>query len=231
MNLSVIAWLSMYILYPNMLLESRCNNYIIASCPGPFPFPAFQCCMLNIQFLKSSSIIGERRLMLSQGCYCKNFQVQEWFKNRRKKDKLLKQRTQPKKRGRPWNSTSSTTATPAKKAKSATEMVTRSPLLVQKLISQSSQQHQQHHVEIDARSLLSQIQTPQQQAMIDEVANHLTSLTPPTAGHLLASSSDGGVGQMNLQQGTATASDDGSIDTVAIAGHELQVASSIELGM
>ena len=111
-------------------------------------------------------------------------------------------------------------------------MVTRSPLLVQKLISQSPQ-HQQHQglVEIDARSLLSQIQAPQhtQQAMIDEVASHLTSLTPPTAGHLLASSSDGGAGQMNLQQGTA--SDDGSMDAVAIAGHELQVASSIELGM
>ena len=210
-----------------MLLESRCNNYYSLK-SRPIPIPSISMLHAECTILKSSSIIGERRLMLSQGCYCKNFQVQEWFKNRRKKDKLLKERTQPKKRGRPSNSTSSTMAAPAKKAKSATEMVTRSPLLVQKLINQSPQ-HQQHHVEIDARSLLSQIQAPQQQAMIDEVANHLTSLTPPTAGHLLASSSDGGAGQLNLQQGTA--SDDGSIDTVAIAGHELQVASSIELGM
>ena len=134
---------------------------------------------------------------------------------------MLKERTQPKKRGRPSTSTSSTTAAPAKKAKSA-EMGNQSPL-IQKLISQSPHHHQ-GLVEIDTRCLLSQIHAPQQ-AMVDE-ASHLTSLTP-TAGHMLASTSDGS-GQMNLQNLQGTTSDT-SMDTVA--GHELQVASSIELTM
>ena len=154
--------------------------------------------------------------------------MQEWFKNRRKKDKLLKERTQPKKRGRPSTSTLSTTAAGAaaatKKAKSA-EVGSQSPLLVQKLISQSPHLHHQGLVEIDARSLLSQISAPQQM-MVDEAAARLTSLTP-TAEHMLASAGDGGGGQVNLQGTTNTS--DGSMDTVA--GHELQVASSIELTM
>ena len=104
-------------------------------------------------------------------------------------------------------------------------MGNQSPLM-QKLISQSPH-HRQGLVEIDTRTLLSQIRAPQQ-VMVDE-ASHLTSLTS-TAGHMLTSTSDGS-GQMNLQnlqnlQGTTSNS---SMDTVA--GHELQVASSIELTM
>ena len=92
-------------------------------------------------------------------------------------------------------------------------MGNQSPL-IQRLISQSPHHHQ-GFVEIDTRSLLSQIHAPHQ-ATVDE-ASHLTSLTP-TAGHMLASTSE----QMNLTS-------DSSMDTVA--GHELQVASSIELTM
>ena len=74
-------------------------------------------------------------------------------------------------------------------------------------------------MEIDTRSLLFQIP---QQGIVDD-ANTLPSLTHThthTAGHMLATSD--GSGQMNVQGST-------SMDTVA--GHELQVASSIELTM
>ena len=138
--------------------------------------------------------------------FYRHFQIQEWFKNRRKKDKLLKERIQPKKRGRPSTSTSSTSAAATKKAKSA-EMGKQS------LIDPSP--HHRGIVEIDTRSLLSQIT---QQGIVDE-ASPLPSLNP-TAGHMLTTSDVSG--QMNLQ-GTTT------MDTVA--GHELQVASSIELTM
>ena len=112
-----------------------------------------------------------------------------------------------------------TSATPAKKAKPA-EMGNQSSL-VQKLISQSPHHHQ-GLVEIDAQSLLSQL--PQQMMVTDE-ASHLPSSLSPTAGHMLAAS-DGSSREMNLQSSNSSSN---SMDTVA--GHELQVASSIELTM
>lgn len=105
-------------------------------------------------------------------------------------------------------------------------MGTQSPLLTHKLIDQTPHHHHLHHhhqgiIEINTQSLLSQLQAPHAQHRV--MASHLTSLTPP-AGHMLASTSDGG-GQMNLQGSTSHS----SMDT--LAGHELQVASSIELTM
>ena len=129
-------------------------------------------------------------------------QVQEWFKNRRKKDKLLKERTQPKKRGRPSNSGAASAA--GRKAKSA-------ETLKQSLITQSPQQTV---VEIDTRSLLSQIP---QQAIVTETSQ-LSTLTPtiPTIPTITTSSSDR---PPNTQHSP--------MDTVA--GHDLQVVSNIEL--
>ena len=133
--------------------------------------------------------------------------MQEWFKNRRKKDKLLKERTQPKKRGRPSNSSSAVAA--VKKVKSA-------ETLKHILVSQSP--HHQPIVEIDTRSLLSQIP---QQAVVNE-ASHMTSLTPTvTAAPAVVMTTNNASGHLNLETS--------SLDTVA--GHELQVASSIELTM
>ena len=138
-----------------------------------------------------------------------NTQVQEWFKNRRKKDKLLKERTQPKKRGRPSNSNSAVAA--VKKVKSA-------ETLKQVLTSQNLQH--QAIIEIDTRSLLSQI--PQHTAV--NTSSHLTSLLSASAATgtpSVAVATTSGSGQLNLENS--------SMDTVA--GHELQVASSIELTM
>ena len=128
-------------------------------------------------------------------------QVQEWFKNRRKKDKLHKDRTQPRKRGRPSNTTSSGTTTAATKEELA-------ETLEQCLTSQSPHAV----VEIDTRSLLSQLP---QQAIVSET-EHLssTSLTPTCTVATIGSGND-------LQ----------SSDMETVAGHELQVASSIELTM
>ena len=148
-----------------------------------------------------------------------DFKVQEWFKNRRKKDKLLKERTLPKKRGRPSTSTSSSTAAaPTKKARSAE--VGNQPHVVQR-------PHHHGIVQIDAQSLLSQF--PQQQTVVDD-PSHLASLTP-TVGHMLAATDSSA--QLNLHLPAASLPDhEGSNSTIdTVAGHELQVASSIELTM
>ena len=129
--------------------------------------------------------------------------MQEWFKNRRKKDKLHKDRTQPRKRGRPSNSTSSGTTTTATTTKDES-----AETLEQCLTTQSPHAV----VEIDTRSLLSRLP---QQAIVSET-EHLssTSLTPTCTVATIGSGND-------LQ----------SSDMETVAGHELQVASSIELTM